>query len=136
MIVLVRLNGERTVVSTLAGGVSGTNGAYIDASGTNAGFNLPWGLAVDANGNVFVGDFNNQRIRKVTAAGGTRIGPNNLRVRCAIIYSSVCPPSMFFDARAFFWIPSLSFFLSVILMLERDSEVDICGQVFLGLERW
>ncbi len=63
---------ERAVISTLAGGVSGTNGAYIDATGTNAGFNNPWGLTVDASGNVFVADASNQRIRKVTMGGGTR----------------------------------------------------------------
>jgi hypothetical protein len=61
------------VVSTLAGGVSGTNGAYADASGTNAGFRNPRGVAFDASGNVFVGDSFNQRIRKVTAGGGTPI---------------------------------------------------------------
>jgi hypothetical protein len=63
--------GKRAVVSTLAGGVvSGTSGVYVDGAGTNAGFNGPCGAAVDASGNVFVTDFYNQRIRKVTAAGG------------------------------------------------------------------
>ncbi len=77
------LNGELTVVSTLAGGVSGTNGAYVDASGTNAGFLYPTGVAVDASGNVFVVDQSNHRIRKVTAGGGTRISPVTLRACCA-----------------------------------------------------
>ncbi len=67
---MVVLNGKRTVVSTLAGGVNGTQGVYVDASGTNAGFSLPYGVAVDASGNVFVADRNNQRIRKVTAGDG------------------------------------------------------------------
>jgi hypothetical protein len=81
---MVLLNGERAVVSTLAGGISGTNGAYADASGTNAGFNYPVGVAIDASGNVFVGDAANQRIRKVTAGGGTRIGPVTLRAALAM----------------------------------------------------
>ncbi len=75
---MVVFTGARTVVSTLAGGVSGTNAAYADGSGTNAGFSYPWGVAVDASGNVFVADAGSNRIRKVTAGGGTRIGPVTL----------------------------------------------------------
>ncbi len=63
------------MVSTLAGGISGTTSAYVDGDGTNAGFKRPYGVAVDASGNVFVADYDNNRIRKVTAGGGTRIGP-------------------------------------------------------------
>jgi hypothetical protein len=67
------------VVTTLAGGVSGTIGAFKNASGTNAGFNAPMGVAVDLSGNVFVADTGNNRIRKVTAVGGTHICPVMLR---------------------------------------------------------
>jgi hypothetical protein len=63
---------ERAVVSILAGI---GNFSFVDGSGTNAGFFYPLGAAVDASGNVFVADEYNQRIRKVTADGGTRIGP-------------------------------------------------------------
>jgi hypothetical protein len=66
------LNDTRAVVSTLAGGVSGTTPAFADASGTDAGFSYPTGVAVDASGNVFV--VGQQRVRKVTPGGGTRIG--------------------------------------------------------------
>jgi hypothetical protein len=79
------LNGERAVVSTLVGGVSGTNGAYADGNGTSAGFNAPVSVSVDASGNVFVTDYYNQRIRKVMAGGGTRIGPITLRACLADI---------------------------------------------------
>ncbi len=71
VMVMVILTVDWTVVSTLAGGVAGTLGAYVDASGTNAGFRTLHGVAVDASGNVFVGDRDNQRVRKVTASGGT-----------------------------------------------------------------
>ncbi len=63
-----------TVVTTLAGKVE----SYSEGSGSNATFNLPYGVAVDASGNVFVADYNNNRIRKVTAGGSTRIGPVTL----------------------------------------------------------
>ena len=68
---VVVCGGERAVVTTFAGGVSGTTGAYVDGTGTNAGFNQVASVAFDASGNVFVTDYMNQRIRKVTAAGGT-----------------------------------------------------------------
>ncbi len=68
------LHDKWTVVSSFAGGFNGTNGAYSDGPGSNASFSGPVGLAVDASGNVFVYDRNNQRIRKVTASGGTWIG--------------------------------------------------------------
>jgi hypothetical protein len=80
---LVVLTCARAVVSTLAGGVSGTNGAYADGSGTSTGFRNPAGVAVDASGNVFVADYHNHRIRKVTAGGGTQIGPVILRA-CSV----------------------------------------------------
>jgi hypothetical protein len=75
----VKVNGARAVVSTLAGASQG----FADASGTNALFRNPAGVSVDASGNVFVAEFSNNRIRKVTAAGGTWIGPVTLRACCA-----------------------------------------------------
>jgi sugar lactone lactonase YvrE len=56
------------VVTTLAGelGVSGTNDA---ATGAAARFNLPYGVAVDTNGNVYVADTLNQTIRKISSSG-------------------------------------------------------------------
>lgn len=54
------------VVTTLAGG--GFAG-YLDGTGTGAYFFTPSGIAVDAAGNVYVADSNNQVIRKVTQAG-------------------------------------------------------------------
>ena len=54
-------------VSVLAG--SGMPGSHDDASGANATFNSPTGIAVDASGNVFVADKGNHRIRMVTQSG-------------------------------------------------------------------
>ncbi|MDB6174663.1 MAG: repeat containing protein [Chthoniobacteraceae bacterium] len=55
------------VVSTLAGSVyiSGNS----DGIGTAAQFYLPMGVAVDGNGNVYVSDFGNYAIRRITSAG-------------------------------------------------------------------
>jgi hypothetical protein len=44
-------------------------GGSADGVGGNARFNQPFGVAVDTNGNVFVTDFRNNEIRKVTSAG-------------------------------------------------------------------
>ena len=54
------------LVSTLAG--SG-NATYADSTGASASFNLPYGLGMDAAGNLYVGDSGNNRIRKVSPAG-------------------------------------------------------------------
>ncbi|WP_248556602.1 NHL repeat-containing protein [Paraburkholderia terrae] len=53
-------------VSTLAG--SGTPGS-ADGKGASASFNQPTGIAVDASGNLYVADYYNNEIRKVTPDG-------------------------------------------------------------------
>jgi sugar lactone lactonase YvrE len=55
------------VVSTLAG-LAGTAG-HADGVGTNAQFNGPAGVALDAAGNVFVADTYNYTIRRVASDG-------------------------------------------------------------------
>ena len=57
------------VVTTLAGGATGTEAGFADGTGTVAMFSSPESCAVDASGNVYVGDRNNHRVRKITAAG-------------------------------------------------------------------
>jgi sugar lactone lactonase YvrE len=54
------------VVVTLAG--NGEQG-NADGTGAAAGFNYPIGIAVDANGNLFVGDQLNEKVRMITSAG-------------------------------------------------------------------
>jgi sugar lactone lactonase YvrE len=54
------------VVSTFAG--SGT-AAFADGTGTNASFNLPFGLAIATDGTLYVADSYNHRIRKITTGG-------------------------------------------------------------------
>ncbi len=55
------------VVSTLAG-LAGTAGA-VDATGTAARFSSPAGVAVDGSFNVYVTDYGNSTVRKITSAG-------------------------------------------------------------------
>ncbi len=54
-------------VSTLAG-QAGVKGA-ADGTGTGATFNMPYGIVADAGGNVYVADFGNDLIRRITPAG-------------------------------------------------------------------
>jgi sugar lactone lactonase YvrE len=56
------------IICTIAGngtGVSSGDGGPA----TSAGMASPWGVALDASGNLYIGDANGLRIRKVTPAG-------------------------------------------------------------------
>jgi sugar lactone lactonase YvrE len=55
------------VVTTLAG-TAGVVGR-ADGTGPAASFDVPLGVAVDRNDNIYIADLNNHAIRKVTAAG-------------------------------------------------------------------
>jgi sugar lactone lactonase YvrE len=53
------------VVSTLAGSTAG----YLDGDGVSAQFSSPLGIAVDVNKNIYVTDYGNNIIRKISANG-------------------------------------------------------------------
>jgi YD repeat-containing protein len=56
------------IITTVAGtGVSGYNGDGIAA--TAARLSFPWDLAFDLQGNLYIADFDNNRVRKVTPSG-------------------------------------------------------------------
>ena len=57
-----------TGVSSIFAG-NGTGGAIIDGTGTAARFQNPHGLAIDPVGNLYVCDYDNHAIRKITPAG-------------------------------------------------------------------
>lgn len=53
------------VVSTLAGSLPG----YADGTGIAARFDGPCGICIDPQGNLYVGEFTNNKIRRITPAG-------------------------------------------------------------------
>jgi streptogramin lyase len=63
---LIRKITPQGLVTTLAG--SGSAGA-ANGVGTAASFNGPAGITVDVSGNVYVGDSNNNLIRKIAPDG-------------------------------------------------------------------
>lgn len=67
-----RLNANGTVTA-----VAGNDaGGFLDGAAATSLFKLPWRSVVDAQGNIFVADRDNNRIRKITPAGvvGTYAG--------------------------------------------------------------
>jgi len=67
------LHNQRIRVVTLAGVVSTLAGSgelgFVDGPGSEAAFRNPVGMAVDPKGNLYVTDYFNYRIRKVTPSG-------------------------------------------------------------------
>jgi sugar lactone lactonase YvrE len=63
---LIRKITPAGLVTTVAG--SGTSGS-ANGKGTAASFNGPAGIAVDASGNLYVGDSNNNVVRKIATDG-------------------------------------------------------------------
>jgi streptogramin lyase len=78
-----RINPISNYVSTVAG-AAGTSG-YADGTGTAAQFATPKGITRDAANNLYVADFLNNSVRKITPAGvvSTVIGRGpNSTCRC------------------------------------------------------
>ncbi len=63
-----KVTASTSIITTIAG--SSTSGAFGGDNGqaTSATLDQPRGIALDSSGNVYIADFNNQRIRKVTVS--------------------------------------------------------------------
>ncbi len=48
--------------------IAGSSAGFVNATGSNAQFNSPRGVAVEANGNIIVADQSNQRIRRINSS--------------------------------------------------------------------
>lgn len=70
-----QVNADTGIISTIAGSSYGYGGDGGPAS--SALFRSPWGLAFDTSGNLYISDFGNQLIRKITATNGV-IAPSSI----------------------------------------------------------
>lgn len=64
---IVRKISPSGIMTILAG--SATNGDGVDGAGAAASFNIISSLAIDSSGNVYVGEYYDERIRKITPGG-------------------------------------------------------------------
>ena len=62
-------NGTNWVASTLAGWPGNIYGGFVDGTNGDAEFNLPFGIARHAGGNLYVADFGNNAIRRIAPIG-------------------------------------------------------------------
>jgi len=137
------------VVSTLAG-----SGALGNAEGTGAAasFRCPGGVALDAAGNVYVGDSGNNRIRKITPPKGTctpdaltacLIGgryqvTSHWRNQYADGQVSTLPATRLTDATAAFWLtnPDVYEYLIRISTVTDNGRAWIAIPTFTDVEFW
>lgn len=75
-------DGRRT---TLAGG---SESGFADGHGTEAKFAKPWGIAVDGLGNVYVADYLNDRVRRITPDGDVTTLPGIFVRPCGLTVDS------------------------------------------------
>ena len=72
------------IITTVAGnGTQGFSGEGGPA--TSASLSSPWGVAVDASGNLFIADFQNQRIREVSVSASTTGNPASQTITVGVL---------------------------------------------------
>uniref|UniRef100_UPI004048D64A T9SS type A sorting domain-containing protein n=1 Tax=Flavobacterium sp. TaxID=239 RepID=UPI004048D64A len=74
-----KIDANGTVVT-----IAGNGNGFQDGDGSSAQFSSPTGIAIDSNGNIFVSDWYNQKIRKITTS--TLSNPNFELSKQVVIY--------------------------------------------------
>ena len=81
-----RVDHSTGIITTVAGSVGCEPGAQCDGSfggdagpATGAILSFPFGVAVDSEGDLFISDTGNNRVRKVQSSAGTATGSHNER---------------------------------------------------------
>jgi len=54
------------VVTTIAGKPGPAGAGLIDGNASDARFDLPYGITIDSHGNLYVADYGNNAIRKIS----------------------------------------------------------------------
>jgi hypothetical protein len=71
-------NAVKEIVAGTGGAASGKVNSSSTVNPLGSGFNQPYGVAVDASGNVFVADMNNNLVKEIVAnTGGAGVGKVN-----------------------------------------------------------
>jgi sugar lactone lactonase YvrE len=66
--VIRKITASTGIITTVVGnGTAGFGGDHLAATNPSVELNGPWGITVDANGNLYIADTANQRIRRVDA---------------------------------------------------------------------
>jgi len=93
----VTSSGIVTTLAGTAGSVGSQDGTVgsIPGTGISATFNQPIGIATDSKGNIYVADYNNRLVRKITSGGvvSTLIGTGANHFTAGRLPGSLLPPS-------------------------------------------
>ena len=107
---VVRKVDRNGIISTVAGKRGRESFSGDDGPATEAGFNNPLAVAADANGNLYIADSGNGRLRrvdhvthKISSVAGGGVEPDNLGDRPAL-EANLCPSALAIDAAGLIYV--------------------------------